>query len=46
MEELFPNVFTQKGNIFTKNLIPGTKVYGEKLVTEEGIEYKFEKYSL
>ncbi len=40
MEELFPGVFTRKGNIFTKNLIPGEKVYGEKLVSEEGIEYR------
>ncbi len=40
MEEIFPGIFEQEGRIFTKNLVPGNKVYGEKLIELEGIEYR------
>ena len=40
MEEIFENVFKHKGEIFTKNLSPGKRVYGEKLLIINGIEYR------
>ncbi len=40
MEQKFNGIFTQGKNIFTKNLIPKQKVYGEKLVEINGIEYR------
>lgn len=30
----------RKRNLFTKNLVPGKQVYGERLITENGIEYR------
>jgi fibrillarin-like pre-rRNA processing protein len=33
-------VFQDKKKLFTKNLVPGKKVYGERLVTDKGIEYR------
>lgn len=32
MEEIFHNVFLDNGMLYTKNLVPGQRVYGEKLV--------------
>ncbi len=40
MKEIFENVFFKEGRIYTKNLTPGISVYGEKLVVEDGIEYR------
>ena len=40
MKELFPGVFESKGKLLTKNLVPGKKVYGEKLFRVKGIEYR------
>ena len=40
MREVFENVFSDKKFIYTKNLLPGVKVYGEKLVFESGIEFR------
>ncbi|MBN2067569.1 MAG: fibrillarin-like rRNA/tRNA 2'-O-methyltransferase [Candidatus Diapherotrites archaeon] len=40
MEEIFPNVFSERKELFTKNLVPGTSVYGEKLLDHEGIELR------
>lgn len=37
LKELFENVFSNE-KIYTKNLIPGTKVYGEALLKAKGIE--------
>jgi fibrillarin-like pre-rRNA processing protein len=37
---MFPGVFEQGSKLFTKNLLPGTKVYGERLVKENGIELR------
>ena len=39
-EEKFPGVYLVNGRLATKNLCPGYRVYGEKLVTEAGIEYR------
>ncbi len=40
MKEISPGVFVEKGKIFTKNLVPGKKVYGERLIKIKGIEYR------
>jgi len=40
LEEIFPGVFGKEGKIYTKNLVPGIKVYGEKLVLENNVEYR------
>lgn len=40
IKQIFENVFVIDGNLATKNLVPGTKVYGEKLVKEGGTEYR------
>ncbi|MDD3083467.1 MAG: fibrillarin-like rRNA/tRNA 2'-O-methyltransferase [Candidatus ainarchaeum sp.] len=40
MKELFEGVYSDGKNIFTKNLLPGKKVYGEKLIQKNGIEYR------
>lgn len=38
--QLFENVFSLNEKIFTKNLLPGKKVYGESLINVKGIEYR------
>ncbi len=38
--ERFPNVFMVNYHLATISLAPGTRVYGEKLVRETGIEYR------
>ncbi|HEC76380.1 MAG TPA: fibrillarin-like rRNA/tRNA 2'-O-methyltransferase [Thermoplasmatales archaeon] len=40
MKEIFPGVYRRDKKIFTKNLVPGKKVYNEKLVREGGKEYR------
>ena len=35
-----PGVFKDRGNIYTKNSIRGTDVYGERLFTQNGVEYR------
>lgn len=40
LTELFPGVIEFKGRIYTKNLVPGEKVYGEKLVKIKGNEFR------
>jgi len=40
MDEIFPGVFEKEGKLFTKNLVPGNKVYGEKLVQKNDVEYR------
>ncbi len=40
MKEIFENVFSKGGSIYTKNLTPGKSVYGERLIVEDGIEYR------
>jgi len=40
MNEVFPGVFEEEGKIFTKNLLPGSRVYGEKILQDKGIEYR------
>ena len=38
---IFPGVFRIGEDLFTKNLVPGEKVYGERLVKINGVEYRF-----
>ena len=40
LRQIFENVFSDGKFFYTKNLIPGNKVYGEKLVLENGIEFR------
>lgn len=40
MREIFEGVFTEGGNFFTRNLLPGEKVYGEDLIIKDGVEYR------
>ncbi len=40
MIELFPGVYEHNGKILTRNRVPGKRVYGEKLITINGIEYR------
>ena len=40
MKELFEGIYFNGKNIFTKNLLPKQKVYGEKLIIENKIEYR------
>lgn len=40
MRELFPGVYKWKGKLWTKNLVPGQRVYNERLEVYEGIEYR------
>ncbi len=39
-EYRFPGVYSDGTDIYTKNLAPGNKVYGEKLVHTGGVEYR------
>jgi len=38
--EVFEQQFGNRRFLYTKNLVPGSRVYGEKLVFENGIEYR------
>jgi len=40
MRQLFEGVYADDQGPFTINLIPGERVYGEKLVSEDGTEYR------
>jgi len=40
MAMLFENVFQIEGKLATKNMARGTRVYGERLVTKDGTEYR------
>jgi len=40
MDEIFPNVYMIKSNIVTENLVPGKKVYDERLIKEGNKEYR------
>jgi len=40
MKEIFPGVFKQAKDIFTKSLTPGNKVYGEQIAKHGGEEYR------
>ncbi|MEM0480841.1 MAG: fibrillarin-like rRNA/tRNA 2'-O-methyltransferase [Candidatus Aenigmatarchaeota archaeon] len=41
IKEIFENVFKIEGNLYTKNLVPGVSVYGEKLLKINDAEYRF-----
>lgn len=40
MKELFENVFEHEGRILTRNRVPGKQVYGERLISIKGKEYR------
>ena len=40
MEKIFEGVFRVFRKIATENLVKGNKVYGERLITDEGKEYR------
>lgn len=40
MRQLFEGVFSDGKFLYTKNLLPGEKVYGERLLNDDGIEYR------
>ena len=40
LEQIFPGVWRLEDKILTKSLAPGKKVYGEKTVRIDGIEYR------
>lgn len=40
MKELFSGIFGRDNMVLTKNLVPGKKVYGERLLKSEGTEYR------
>jgi|SRR3989344_1892719 len=40
MKELFEGIYLIGNRFATKNLVPGKKVYGEKLLSEKGIEFR------
>lgn len=40
MEEIQTRIFEQNGSIYTENMVPSEKVYGERLVSQDGVEYR------
>lgn len=40
MQEKFDGIFIHNGKVYTKNLVPGRRVYGEELLKFEGTEYR------
>lgn len=40
MKQIFNGIFSENGKILTKNLVPGKRVYGEKLFSEKGQEFR------
>ncbi|VVB56555.1 Fibrillarin-like rRNA/tRNA 2'-O-methyltransferase [uncultured archaeon] len=40
LSEIFPGIYRLDGKLATKNFAPGTRVYGEKLVSARNVEYR------
>ena len=40
MQQLFDGIYSDGKKIYTKNLLVGRRVYGEKLVTQDNVEYR------
>jgi len=40
MREIFPGIYKWRNKLWTKNLVPGQQVYGERLATFNDIEYR------
>lgn len=40
MKSIFEGIYTDGKFLYTKNMLPGKKVYGEKLVSEQSVEYR------
>ncbi len=40
MEQIFEGVYTEKGKLYTLNIVPGSRVYGEHLISVGGKEYR------
>lgn len=45
MKEIFPGIFVDRGEFLTKNLLPGQRVYGERLMAIGGKEYRVWDYT-
>lgn len=41
IQQLFPGVYRVGGKLATKNFAPGFRVYGEKLVSVDNVEYRY-----
>jgi fibrillarin-like pre-rRNA processing protein len=41
MNQISDGVFVDRGSFFTRNMVPGRRVYGEDLVRSQGIEYRY-----
>lgn len=41
LKEISPGIYQSSRKLFTRNLTPGTRVYGEDLIAEGGIEYRY-----
>ncbi len=40
MKKIFEGVYREGGRIYTENMVPGKRVYNEKLMEKDGIEYR------
>lgn len=40
MHQIFPGVWKKDKNIFTKNLVPGQKIFTKNLIKKSGVEYR------
>ena len=40
MKEVFSHVYADERGYLTRNLVPGRRVYGEKLIERDGVEYR------
>jgi len=40
MKQLFDGIYAEGKALYTQNLLPGKKVYGERLVSEQRVEYR------
>ena len=41
MNKISDGVFVERGSFFTRNMVPGRRVYGEDLVRSQGVEYRY-----
>jgi len=40
MKKVFEGVYRDRNRIYTVNMVPGRKVYNERLVRVQGVEYR------
>jgi len=41
VEEIFPGIYSYSGRFMTRNLVPGSKVYGEGVIVLDNVEYRY-----